>query len=196
MSNAKFGIIGTGIGAFFGGYGAQIGWMLGSYLDASNQTIDQKQIGDLKVQTAQYGVTIVLPFGVQRVAGNVFWSTEKQPYTIKTRTGKGGPTTETTGYKIDMAIGICQGPILGISRVWANEKLIIDASTEAKPLIGALYLGDNTQLPDPTYEAAVGAGNAPAMRGLAYIVLDKFDLTPYGGTVPSFSFEVVRGATV
>lgn len=196
MSNMTFSLVGAGVGAFFGPYGAQLGWMLGSALDASRQTIDQKSVGDLKVMTSQYGEAIPYIVGVNRVAPNVIWSSEKKPYTIKTKQGKGGPTTETTGYTIDMLLCIGVGPILGVSKVWANEKLIVDASAEAKPLIGTLYLGDMDQLPDPTYEAAVGAGNTPAYRGLALIALSDFDLTAYGGTVPSFSFEVVRGASL
>lgn len=196
MSNMTFSLIGAGVGSFFGPYGAQIGWMLGSAIDSSRQVIDQKSIGDLKVQTSQYGEVIPYIFGMNRVAPNIIWSSEKKPYTIKTKQGKGGPTVETTGYTVDMLLSICHGPILGISRVWANEKLIVDATDESKPLPGTLYLGTMDQLPDPTYEAAVGIGNAPAYRGLALLALKDFDITGYGGTVPSLSFEVVRGATL
>lgn len=196
MANMTFSLIGAGIGAFFGPYGAQIGWMLGSALDSSRKTIDQKKVGDLKVMTSQYGESIPYIVGMNRVAPNIIWSSEKKPYTIKTKQGKGGPTVETTGYTIDMLLCVSVGEILGISRVWANEKLIVDARNEAKPLIGTVYTGSMTQMPDPTYEAAVGAGNAPAYRGLALVALNDFDITSYGGTVPSFSFEVVRGATL
>lgn len=197
MSNMTFSVIGAGVGyMFFGPYGAQLGWMLGSAVDSSKQVIDQKRVGDLKVMTSQYGESIPYIIGVNRVAPNVIWSSEKKPYTIKTKQGKGGPTVETTGYKIDMLLCLGVGPILGVSKVWANEKLIVDASVDAKPLPGTLYLGNMSQLPDPTYEAAVGVGNAPAYRGLALMSLHNFDLQAYGGTVPSLSFEVVRGATL
>jgi hypothetical protein len=39
-------------------------------------------------------------------------------------------------------------------------------------------------LPDPKIEAVEGAGNAPAYRGLAYVVIEDLDLTPYGNRVP------------
>lgn len=196
MSNMTFALAGGAVGSFFGPYGAQIGWMLGSAIDSSRQVIDQKSVGDLKVMTAQYGESIPYIIGINRVAPNVIWSSEKKPYTVRTKQGKGGPTTETTGYTIDMLLCLGIGPILGVSRVWANEKLIVDASVDAKPLPGTLYVGSMNQLPDPTYEAAVGVGNAPAYRGLALIALKDFDLTAYGGVVPSFSFEVVRGASL
>jgi len=83
------------------------------------------------------------------------------------------------------AVGIC------ISLWWADGKLIIDARSTANPLIGNLYLGGNGQLPDATMESYLGAGNVPAYRGLAYIVLTNFDLGQTG-RIPMFSFEVLR----
>lgn len=185
------------IGAYIGGPGgAQVGWMIGSAISAGNQTINQTSIGDLRVQTSSYGSPIPLVIGKQRIAGNIIWAEEKKAYEIKNYTGKGGgPTTVTTGYTVSMLIGICGGPIIGVSRIWANGDLIIDSRTAPKPLIGQLYLGDQSQLPDPTYQSIVGADNAPAYRGLAYISLTNFNLGP-SGAIPQFSFEVVRGATL
>jgi len=177
---------------FFGPTGAQIGWMLGSAYQTSQQEIRQGQVGDLRLNTSGYGAAIPYVIGKQRVSGNIIWTSGKKPYDIKSKSGKGGPTTVSTGYKVSCLIAICQGPILGISRVWANNELIIDARSGAKPLIGQLYVGDMTQNPDPTYESHVGAGNAPAYRGMAYISLTDFDLG-VGGAMPQFSFEVVRG---
>ena len=175
--------------------GAQIGWMVGSAYAASQQEIPQPAVGDLRIQTASYGTVIPYVIGKQRVAGNIIWAGEKKPYEIKNRTGKGGPTSVSTGYKIDCLIGLCAGPILGVSRVWADGDLIVDSRTEVKPLIGELYLGTDSQTADPTYVAAVGADNAPAYRGLAYIALSDFDLGVQG-RIPNFSFEVVRGASL
>ena len=183
--------------------GAQIGWMLGSALSASKQEIEQPKVGDLRVQTSQYGVPIPFIVGKQRVAGNIIWSDNKKEYsTEESQGGKGGilgggdqATIVTTGYTINMLIALCQGPILGVSRVWADGKLIIDSRSASKPLIGQLYLGNMSQTPDPTYESVVGAGNAPAYRGLAYFSLTNFDLG-VTGRIPQFSFEVVKEAII
>lgn len=197
MANLVISAASAVVGYMVGGpTGAQIGWMIGSAYASSRENIDQRTIGDLKALTAQYGQPIAYIFGKQRVAGNVIWADEKKEYPIKKRQGKGGPSVTTSGYTISMAIGLCAGPILGVTKVWANEKLLVDASTESKPLIGEVYVGDLTQMPDPTIEAKEGAGNVPAYRGLAYIVLKDFDITSYGGVIPQFSFEVVRGATI
>lgn len=196
MSNLIIPAAGAVIGGIFGGStGAQLGWALGSAIQSSRTEIDQQTIGDLRVQTSAYGGAIPYVIGKQRLSGNIIWADEKKTYQIKNKTGKGGPTTVTTGYTVSMLIGICAGPILGVSRVWANGELIIDSRAAVKPLVGQLYLGDMAQTADPTYQSIVGAGNAPAYRGLAYISLTNYDLGA-SGVVPQFSFEVVRGATL
>lgn len=196
MANLVLPVAGAVVGAIFGGpTGAQIGWMAGSMIQTSRTEIDQRKVGDLRVQTSSYGVAIPYVIGKQRLSGNIIWADEKKTYDIKQRQGKGGPKIVTTGYTISMLVGICAGPILGVSRIWANGELIVDSRDTMKPLIGQLYLGDDTQLPDPTYQSIVGADNAPAYRGLAYIALSNFDLGA-GGVVPQFSFEVVRGSAL
>jgi hypothetical protein len=197
MANLAISAAGAVVGYMVGGpTGAQLGWMAGSAYAASRNPVDQRQVANLHVQTAQWGEPIPFVFGLQRITGNIIWASEMKPYTITTRPGKGGQKVLTNGYKIDLAIGLCAGPIFGISKVWANEKLIIDSSVEAKPLVGELYLGDMLQEPDPTMVAALGAGNVPAYRGLAYIVLSDFDVTSYGAVVPQFSFEIARGGSI
>lgn len=182
---------GAALGWYIGGSnGAALGWALGSSYAASKQTINQDTIGDLRVQTSAYGTIIPFVTGVQRLAGNVIWASDKTTYTTSSG-GKGsGPSVTTTGYKISMAIALCAGPIRGISRVWEDGQLKADATSSQGKLPGVLYLGDDTQNPDPTIEAHEGAGNVPAYRGLAYIVLTDFDLGP-SGRIPMFSFEVV-----
>lgn len=204
MANLVISAAGAAVGYLVGGpTGASIGWTIGSALSAKDpQTaMSAPSVGDLKVQTSQYGVTIPVCVGLQRVSGNIFWATDKTAHTVKTKTnegGKGGLTggggsvsMVSTTYSVNLAIGICKGPILGIRRVWADGKLIIDASTTANPLIGTLYVGDNTQLPDATMESHLGSGNVPAYRGLAYIVLSNYDLG-VTGRIPMFSFEVIK----
>lgn len=194
MSNVLIPAVGAAVGYVIGGpTGAQLGWVAGSAYVTSQQEIVQGQVGDLRVQTASYGGNIPIVFGKQRVAGNVIWADEKKTYEIKNRQGKGGPKTVNYGYTISMGIAICKGPILGVSRIWANNDLIVDSRDEMKPLIGELYLGTDTQVADPTYQTLVGAANAPAYRGLAWISLTNFDLG-LGGVIPNFTFEVVKGA--
>lgn len=190
-------------GSFFGqgALGAQLGWTMASYLSAdTNMDSSQQTIADLRLQTAQYGIGIPIVIGSERVTGNIIWASEKVPYQTKSVMGggKGGgtsTTTTSTGYKASFAIALCKGPILGISKVWQDGKLIVDSSTATKPLIGTLYTGTNTQTADSTMQSYLGAGNVPAYRGLAYIICSNFDLGQ-AGRIPTFSFEVLRSGGI
>lgn len=199
-------VLGTGV-VFAGLTGSAIGWsagaLLGSALFAPHQRAEGPRIGDLSVQASTYGTAIPILFGSMRAAGNVIFCTDKREVkTEQEQGGKGsGPTVTTTTYKynVDMAVALCEGPIVGIRKVWANGKLIYDLSTDAD--VGSVvqsklnaqgfkvYLGDESQLPDPTIEATKGAGNVPGYRGIAYVVFDHLDCP--NGVVPQLSFEIV-----
>jgi hypothetical protein len=118
---------------------------------------------------------------------------------------------------------VCEGPIIGIRRIWRNGKLVYDqtplptSADEPDPdtLIEKLqaaikskassskfasqltiYLGDETQLPDPTLEAMFGVGEVGANRGIAYVVIEDDDVTDTAGAVPQYEFEVARAGAV
>ena len=193
----------AGIGGYIvgGPTGAMIGWTIASGLTAKNpNNINQQTIADLRLQTAQYGIDIPIVYGKERVTGNIIWASNKTPYDSDSVNGgrKGGDSGTAqgpAGYKASFAIALCKGPILGISRVWQDGKVIIDSRTTVKPLIGTLYTGSNTQNPDPTMQSYLGAGNVPAYRGIAYIVCTDFDLG-MAGRIPTFSFEILRTGTL
>ena len=177
---------GAALGFWLGGpMGAAIGWSVASYAIAESP---EEEINDLRVQTAGWGVGIPLLTGKQRMTGNIIYAADKTTYEIEG--GKGGPATTGTGYRISLAIAICQGPILGISRVWEQGEIKTDQATGGK-LPGKLYLGSDSQTPDATMEAILGVGNVPAYRGIAYMMLEDFDLGA-SGAIPQFSFEVVK----
>ena len=78
----------------------------------------------------------------------------------------GGPKTVTTTYSYfaNLAVGLCEGRIAFIRRVWADGREL-DLST----LTMRVHAGSQTQNPDPLIVAKEGAQHAPAYRGLAYL---------------------------
>ena len=169
--------------------------MLGGYIDSKlfgpHVTQEVGKMSDLQMQTASYGAPIPLILGTCRSTGNVIWSTKFVEH-AKTETqggkgGGGGVTTTTYSYTVSFAVGICQGPITAIGRVWADGKLVDLAKYQH-----TVYLGGDTQTPDSWMEAVEGAGNVPAFRGLAYIVFKDLAIGDFGNRIPSFSFEVTR----
>jgi hypothetical protein len=206
MARLVLGAVGAGIGGFMGGsIGASIGWSVGAALgglvdppDAIKQ--QGPRLGDLKLQASSYGAPIPVVYGAVRVAGNVIWASEiRETATTTSEGGKGGPEVETTTYTyaVDVAISIGEGELVGVSRMWANNQLVANFSTTNTDIAESVvfYSGTETQLPDPTMEAALGVGRVPAYRGQAYIVFENLQLADYGNRVPNFEFEVAVGGT-
>ena len=200
------------IGSYFGPTGAAIGGMIGGIIGSVAFPDKQPDVAaqgprleDLSVQTSTYGNAIPVIYGTVRVSGNVIWSTGLIEHVNTTVSevagGKGGsqPTSTITQYvyTCSFAVSLCQNEIVGIKRVWADDKLWYDFGD---PPVGVnfayeLYTGTEDQVPCSAIEAHIGAGNVPAFRGQAYIVFKELDLTAFGNRVPNFHFEVVAKGT-
>ncbi|MEM6481353.1 MAG: glycoside hydrolase/phage tail family protein, partial [Pseudomonadota bacterium] len=90
-------------------------------------------------------------------------------------------------YSVSLALALCEGEITHIGRIWADG---VEVAPDTLTL--RVYPGDFQQMPDPKIEAVEGAGQVPAYRGTAYVVIEDLDLTAYGNRVPQLTFEVSR----
>lgn len=200
MTSLVLGLAGAVVGFYLGGpTGAALGWSLGSavgnYIDPAKTT--GPRLSDLHLQGSSYGAPIPIVYGTIRIAGNVIWQTDLIEHSHE-EGGKGGPTQETFTYTASYAIQICEGPILGVFKMWADGRLVY-YTDEFGAIHGGdipftLYLGDEEQGADPTMEAVLGAGNVPGYRGTAYIVFTDHDLSDFGNRIPVWTFEVSTGA--
>lgn len=230
MASLVLGVVGAGVGSMFGqaalGYtlGSALGGMFGSKPKGQDITMEGPRINDLKVMSSTYGAPIPITYGSVRIAGNMIWTTgliETKHVTTQESGGGGGgkggimggggggestQTTITYTYAASFAMALCEGPIMGIRRIWADGTLIYDLSGTSDPQAvyksnsiasaNKIYFGDQTQLPDPTMQAYLGADNVPAYRGIAYIVFDTLQLADYGNRIPNLEFEVLNEAIV
>lgn len=212
MGQLATSVAGAAIGFAIGGpAGAQIGWAAGSIAGSIlfQETIRnvQPRLQDLKVTTGEYGRPIPYVEGAMRVPGWVAWASERRAIdTTTTVDSKGGPKVEntTTTYEVDMLIILTSHRIAGVRRIWMDGELVwsraaeSDFSTVSASATFArrvtVYTGDEDQLPDPTYEAAVGVGNAPAYRERGSIFIEGLDLGS-SGQIRNMTFEVVTGIT-
>lgn len=210
MASIVLGTVGQAAGFAFGGplapllsgLGGQVGSLVGSGFDNAifgrkGANIEGAKLADLAVQSSTYGNMIPIVYGTTRIAGNIIWSRPiKEIATTTTSGGKGGgaPSQSQTSfsYFVTLAIAICEGEINDILRVWADSKLL-DPSANASSY--RLYKGSEEQLPDSLIESFEGAGNVPAYRGLAYVVVEDFPLADFGNRIPNFTFEVKRRVT-
>lgn len=194
------GVIGGVIGYFVGGpsgayYGFTIGMGIGGYLDQPAR--EGPRLDDLRTQLSVYGNPIPFEYGCNRHAGTVIWPNILEAVEHEqTESAKGGPEQKTYSYTMSFAVLVCEGPIAGIRRIWANKKLVYDVSTgndgaTRDPAISGLriYRGTETQDVDPLIEATDGA--SPAYLGYAYVVFEDYDVTEMNGRLPQFEFEVV-----
>ena len=139
----------------------------------------------LRLNNAAYGVTIPVIYGINRVSGNIILVTDFQAiaHTETQRAGKGiGPKSSYTYYTYvaTFMVGICEGPIDSISRVWVNNT--IDQTPTQ------YYKGELNQEAWP-YLVTAHPEYAVSYPGICYYCRANYDL---GGSpqIPALSFEV------
>jgi hypothetical protein len=209
MATLVLGAVGSAIGAGFGGTilglsGAAIGGFIGSTIGsavdswivsslAPAQRIEGARLDSLRITSSTEGAVIPRLYGRMRLGGNIIWATDFREETRTTSQGggKGGGggkvTTTEYLYFASFAVALCEGPITGIGRVWADGKPM-----DMTGVTWRWYPGDEAQTADPFISAKMGAANTPAYRGTAYVVLEELDLTQFGNRLPQISFEVFR----
>lgn len=165
-------------------------------------------IGAISKQTAKEGDPRAIVWGrVRPIGGNLIHCQAPVKFWVLSYAesgGKGGKKQKQKVYtervRRTYAIGICEGPISGITRVWRNGTMVYDArpgsawgaaNNHVFLQNARIYLGGWDQLPSPDLQAVWGM-DIPAYRGTAYIVFANEDLTELGGAVPQYQFEVER----
>ena len=210
MATLVLGAAGAAIGGSIGGsilgvsaatIGGFIGSTIGSVVDswiisslAPTQRIEGARMDNLRITAATEGAVIPRLYGRMRIGGNIIWATDFREETKTTtqgggKGGGGGGKVKTTEYfyYASFAVALCEGPITGIGRIWADGKLLDTAG-----ITWRWYPGDESQTADPFIAAKMGTANTPAYRGTAYVVFEDLPLGNYGNRIPQLSFEVFR----
>lgn len=168
--------------------GATLGRLVDeSLLGAGSAPVETGKVDRFRLVGASEGTPIPQVYGRTRLAGQVIWATEFQESAQTSGKGVGASRTTDYSYTISLAIALCEGEITRVGRVWADGVEIAPSDLNMR-----VYTGSEDQLPDPKIEAVKGAGQAPAYRGLAYVVIEDLNVTAYGNRVPQFNFEVFR----
>jgi hypothetical protein len=196
-------------GALFGPLGAIAGRIAGGLIGNSidhallggsggERRLEGPRLADLDVMASTEGAPIPRVYGRARLAGQVIWATPIIEVATTTQESSGGKgmgssggttTTITTTYTYfaEFAVGICEGPIGRVGRIWADGSLL-----DLDGLTVRTFRGDEAQAADPLIVARQGAAGTPAYRGLAYVVFERLPLAPYGNRIPQLAFEVMR----
>ncbi len=185
------GILGVGAGVLGRAAGATLGRIVDqSVLGAGSDPVETGRVDRFRLTGAGEGAGIARMHGRMRVSGQVIWASRFAESAETSGGGKGAPSQPAVtqfSYTVSLAIGLCEGVVSRVGRVWADGTEI-----PRDWLTLRIYDGAADQQPDPRIVAVEGA--APAYRGLAYVVIEDLDLGRFGNRVPQFSFEVVRPA--
>lgn len=180
-----FGVVGKAVGL---AAGSLAGYLVDRALINSTKTVEGARLNAVQPITGEEGAPVARLYGTMRLGGTVIWATRFEETRQSTRQGlKGGPRVVSYRYHANVAFGLCEGEIAGIRRVWADGRELDLTTVDMR-----VHTGGEAQLPDPLIEAKQGAGNAPAYRGLAYVVFERLALEPYGNRIPQLQFEVMR----
>lgn len=183
--------------------GSQVGALGGSFVDqalfgASGQSraYEGPRLSELRVTASTEGSPIPRVLGRCRIGGQVIWAADIEEEVTTTEaggSGKGGlagsaSATQTTySYFASFAVGLCEGEVAGLGRIWADGEEVDQTS-----VVFRLYTGSELQMPDSLISAYEGPDDAPGFRGLAYVVFERLALASYGNRIPQLSFEVLR----
>lgn len=189
---------GAALGGVFGAAGAALGTAAGALagyaldraLLSPAQKVEGPRLAAQKLTTAEDGASLPRVYGAARVGGTLIWATRFEEKR-ETRRGGGkasrGPEVSEYSYFANAAFALCEGPVAGIRRVWADG---VELDRERVDL--RFWTGSENQEADALIALKQGDGNAPAYRGTAYAVLERLPVGQFGNRLPQLQFEVLR----
>ena len=134
MATLVLSAAGAAVGGLFGPVGIAIGRAVGAIagyaidqsLFAEHQTVKTGRLADLDIQTSREGAPMPRVYGRVRIAGQIIWATHFEEEVSKEKQGGKGGSSGTTvkrySYYGNFAVGLSEGPIDRIGRVWADGR--------------------------------------------------------------------------
>lgn len=152
------------------------GRYIGNYVEQSGFEVEEfykhrKHLDQLYIEANTEGKVIPIVFGYTKVTGQMIWALPLKEVMNEDVTKKKYHDTDlehgiyhdnSYTYYANFALGICEGEITEISRVWAAGNLINLSQYNCR-----IYKGTDDQIPDPLIEINQGLGSTTAFRNLA-----------------------------
>lgn len=160
-----------------------------SFFRGRTTTTRANKISEFTVNTAEYGAVVPEIIGTVRTAGNVIYYDDFTAHEHREthKAGKGGKSKQisiTYTYTVAVILGLCEGPISGIGKVWIGKNV---HNYPADDIQLTMFDGKENQQPW-AYTQGKHPDKALPYPGLAYMagVIDLGD----SGSMPSYNFEV------
>ncbi|SFP11530.1 hypothetical protein SAMN04244567_03816 [Paracoccus pantotrophus] len=128
-------------------------WIVSSLAPA--QRIEGARLDTLRITSATEGAVIPRLYGRMRIGGNIIWATDFREETKTTTQGGGKVKTTEYLYYASFAVALCEGPVTGIGRIWADGKPM-----DMTGVTWRWYPGDETQAADPFMAAKMSGFTA------------------------------------
>ncbi len=161
MATIAFEFLGSTLGQSLGGtFGAAFGKAVGAFaggmidrafLGQGARRVQQgPRLNDLDGISASEGAPIPRIYGRVRMGGQVIWATEFEEQQVVEKTGGVGGKSSATArqksiryvYSANVAIGLCEGPIAFVRRIWADGKPV-----DLSAITYRVYRGETEQPP-------------------------------------------------
>lgn len=186
------------------------------------------KLSRLNYTNSAYDIPIPIIYGRYVVTGNIIWASDPVLTTVTEQTESVDEKRirvqidERTIYHGSFAVGLCEGPISGLVRVWLGETLIfsrtlsVDDAGNVEPSEGVLvdeienmllfsagsddqgyYDGTRMRVSlfsgrEDQIPSAVMGADQPGYRGLAYLLFENVNLSYLGGNVPQLRIEIAE----
>lgn len=155
-----------------------------SFFSGGGQKAKPQYTG-LQLQTSSSVVPVTLAWGLNRFAPNIIWYGDFQSHKQKQKAGKGfgGAVTSYT-YSASFILGLCQGPINDVFRIFRDQDKTVDYAS-----IGfSLFTGTAGQAPWG-YLTSAHPTEALGYSKIAYLAVANYDLGQ-SASPPQHNFEV------
>ena len=194
MATLALSLAGQVVGGALGGpIGATIGRALGALAGSAVDSMlfaekaEPVAGADIRLQGSSEGGAVPRLYGWGRLAGNIIWASELEEIAAESSGAKGATEAAETDIVASFAVALCEGAVHRLGRIWADGQIL-----ETSGLSLRFYRGSDGQLPDSLIEAVQGVGQAPAYRGLCYLVFERLPLGQFGNRIPNISVELCR----
>ncbi len=173
--------------------------LAGAFLAPGLPGTEGPRVMDGMGQVSTYGKFLPVLYGRNRIAGNVIWSKGIREVATTTESGGkgggGGSSSTSYTYYCSWAVGLCEGKVRDIHKIWFDFDLVYEQNGSVNGAINdktTFYYGTDDQTADPLMQAAQGATDTPAYRGVSYIVFNDILLSDWNNRIPNITVELSR----